>query len=62
MQRHFTISTPVAKDKIRFVIEYEVFGIMFSTEIDEVDENCAIAYFNKMYSSARMNSIKEKGK
>ncbi|MGV9003981.1 hypothetical protein [Flavobacterium sp.] len=60
MKRHFTISTPVATDKIRFVVEYEGFGVIFSTEIDEVDETCAIAYFKKMYASARINSIKEK--
>lgn len=60
MERHFTINHPVAKDKIRFVVEYEGLGIRFSTEIDEVDETCARAYFKKMYSVAILVSIKKK--
>jgi hypothetical protein len=60
MKRNFTNDYPLQIGKIRFVLKYTGIGITFSTEIDEVDETCAIAYFKKMYPSAVLISIKRK--
>lgn len=60
MKKVYTNDYPVPKDKTRFVVKYLGFGVNFSTEIDEVDETCAKAYFNKLYPSAKLISITKK--
>lgn len=60
MKKNYINDYPVPKGKTRFVVKYEGFGITFSTEIDEVDETCAKAYFKKLYPSAKLISITQK--
>ena len=60
INRYFKIEKPLKEGKTRFVVEYEGFGVRFLTEIDEVDETCAIAYFKKFYPSAKFISITKK--
>lgn len=60
INNYYPNKNPVAKDKIRFVIIYEGFGIKFKTDIDEVNETCALAYFKKFYPSATFISITKK--
>lgn len=60
INKYYPIEKPVKEGKIRFVIEYEGFGVRFLTDIDEVDETCARAYFKKFYPSAKFISITKK--
>lgn len=60
IKNYFKIKYPCDKDKTRFIIEYEGYGVRFFTEVDEVDESCAIGWFKKFYPSAKFIAISKK--
>jgi len=60
MKKYFEIISEVPNGKTRFVITYQAYGIQFTTEVDEVDEDCAKAYFNKFYPSTKFIKIEPK--
>lgn len=58
--KYYENTRPIPDGKNRFVITYEGYGIQFKTDVDEVDEDCAKAYFNKFYPSAKFLKIEPK--
>lgn len=62
MSRYYENTNPLKEGKKRYTATYTGFGIdvKFKTDIDEVSIECAKAYFNKFYPSAKLIQIKEK--